>query len=85
MAQEDLCMTNKTLDSMVGESGFSKWAETETHIADVRARVEALEAWQDRQNGSIQRIESKVDKMIYLHFGELFAILATALGVLFKR
>ncbi len=38
-------------------------------------RLCSLENWQHRQNGSIQRIEAKVDKMIYLHFAELAMII----------
>lgn len=32
---------------------------------DCNARFEALEAWQARQNGSLQRIESRIDKMFF--------------------
>lgn len=48
-------------------------------------RVELLEEWQKLQNGSIQRIECKVDRMIYLHFGELFAIFLAVLAYLLKH
>jgi len=45
-------------------------------------RVDGLEDWQKRQNGSIQRIESKVDKMIYLHFAELAMIIGGLVAIL---
>jgi len=66
----------------------SIWDDEEDEVdglKGIRARVKALEVWQKRQNGSIERIEAKVDKMIYLHFGELFAVIAVALGILFRR
>lgn len=33
--------------------------------ADCNARFEALEAWEARQNGSLQRIEGRIDKMFF--------------------
>lgn len=47
----------------------------EPNIHEIESRLGSLENWQHRQNGSIQRIEAKVDKMIYLHFAELAAII----------
>lgn len=40
---------------------------------DCEGRFEALEAWQGRQNGSLQRIDSKVDKL-------MFAVVTAALA-----
>lgn len=39
----------------------------------IDSRFEALEAWQGRQNGSLQRIDSKVDKL-------MFAVVTAALA-----
>lgn len=47
----------------------------ETTHHELETRICHLEDWQHRQNGSIQRIEQKVDRMIYLHFAELAAII----------
>lgn len=41
-------------------------------------RLENLEGWQKKQNGTIVRVEEKVDKMIYLHFAELATIVGVA-------
>lgn len=66
----------------------SIWDDEEDEVdglKGIRARVKALEVWQERQNGSIERIEAKVDRMIYLHFGELFAVIVALLTVWLKR
>lgn len=33
-------------------------------VARLDERVESLEAWQNKQNGTLQRLESKVDRLI---------------------
>ena len=58
---------------------------SEPIACELENRIHNLEAWQKRQNGSIQRIEEKVDRMIYLHFGELFAVFLAVLAYLLKR
>lgn len=50
----------------------------EVCVGEVTARVENLEGWQKKQNGTITRVEEKVDKMIYLHFTELVTIVGVA-------
>jgi hypothetical protein len=48
-----------------------------------------LERWQDKQNGSLQRIEGKVDKlqfwMMTAAAGGMFATLLAAAGWLLKK
>jgi len=51
------------------------YVEISSELNNLCHRVDSLEDWQKRQNGSIQRIEGKVDKMIYLHFTELVMII----------
>jgi hypothetical protein len=57
-------------------------AELAGELRNVCDRVNSLEGWQKRQNGSIQRIEGKVDKMIYLHFAELAMIIGGLMAIL---
>jgi len=58
------------------------YVEFSSELNSVCHRVDGLEDWQKRQNGSIQRIESKVDKMIYLHFAELAMIIGGLVAIL---
>lgn len=50
----------------------------EVCVGNVTTRVENLEGWQKKQNGTITRVDEKVDKMIYLHFAELATIIGVA-------
>lgn len=63
-------LSKPTLSGRVGD--------LEVHVGEVTARVENLEGWQKKQNGTIVRVEEKVDKMIYLHFAELATIVGVA-------
>lgn len=49
-------------------------------INNISARVSSLEDWQRRQNGTIYRVEEKVDKMMYLHYTELAVIVGALLA-----
>ncbi len=51
------------------------WEGETIHIQEVVSKVNALERWQKQQNGSIQRIEEKVDRLMYLHYSELAAVI----------
>ncbi len=54
--------------------------ELNGRIENISARVANLEDWQKRQNGTIHRVEEKVDKMMYLHYTELAVILGALLA-----
>ena len=41
----------------------------EVAVARHEERLESLESYQKKQNGSIQRIESKIDKLYFWLFG----------------
>jgi hypothetical protein len=58
------------------------YVEISSELNNLCHRVDSLEDWQKRQNGSIQRIEAKVDKMIYLHFAELAALVGGLAAIL---
>lgn len=47
--------------------------------------VESLERWQAAQNGSIIRLEAKVDKLLFWAMTELAAIAILFIGVFLKR
>lgn len=54
--------------------------ELNNQINSISNRVSLLEDWQRRQNGTIYRVEEKVDKMMYLHYTELAVILGALLA-----
>jgi hypothetical protein len=45
-----------------------------------KAEVDDLKGWQSRQNGSLQRIEEKVDKLQNSILGATFTILVALFG-----
>ena len=47
-------------------------------VKGVEVRVDNLENWQKRQNGSLLRMDAKFDRMIYLHFAELASVICFA-------
>jgi hypothetical protein len=59
------------------------WEGEVVNVASLAGRVSALEAWQKRQNGSIQRIEEKVDRLMWLHYTEMAAVIGSAAGVIY--
>jgi hypothetical protein len=69
---------------MTGDDRMERqpYVEISSELNNLCHRVDSLEDWQKRQNGSIQRIESKVDKMIYLHFAELAMIIGGLVAIL---
>jgi hypothetical protein len=58
------------------------YVEISSELNNLCHRVDGLEDWQKRQNGSIQRIESKVDKLIYLRFAEMTMIISGLAAIL---
>jgi hypothetical protein len=58
------------------------YVEISSELNNLCHRVDSLEDWQKRQNGSIQRIEAKVDKMMYIHLTELAAIISGLAAIL---
>jgi hypothetical protein len=58
------------------------YVEISSELNNLCHRVDGLEDWQKRQNGSIQRIESKVDKLIYLRFAEMAMIISGLAAIL---
>lgn len=65
-------------------------AVTQPNFEDCPAkpRVECLEEWQVRQNGSLERIEKKVDKLLFWLLASiggltvvLIGLIATLLGI----
>jgi hypothetical protein len=58
------------------------WEGEVVNVASLASRVAALEAWQKRQNGSIQRIEEKVDRLMWLHYTEMAAVCSCFCGII---
>jgi GH25 family lysozyme M1 (1,4-beta-N-acetylmuramidase) len=47
-------------------------------IATLEAEVANLSGWQKTQNGSIQRVEGKIDRLIFWMLGQTVAFLLSA-------
>jgi hypothetical protein len=58
------------------------WEGETISIAGIASRVDVLERWQERQNGSIQRIEKKVDRLMWLHYTEMAAVCSCFCGII---
>ena len=58
-------------------------------IATVVARhdesIANLKGWQKAQNGTLIRIDQKVDRLLYWLMGEMAALILLVIGVFIKR
>jgi hypothetical protein len=58
-------------------------------IATVVARhdeqIENLRGWQKTQNGTLIRIDQKVDRLLYWLMGEMAALILLVIGIFVKR
>lgn len=53
-------------------------------VATVETCVENLEAWQGKQNGSLQRLEAKVDKLLMFIVGLLGGVIVNLIITIAK-
>ncbi|WP_205739261.1 hypothetical protein [Halocella sp. SP3-1] len=53
-------------------------------LSDHNARLESLEKYEKKQNGSLQRMETKVDKLLYWLLASTFTIVMFLIGLLVK-
>jgi len=50
----------------------------------LEARIHNLEGWQEKQNGTLVRLEGKIDRIVWWLLGELAALLIMAAGIWLK-
>ncbi len=53
---------------------------SDSDISALKERLTALERWQTAQNGTLQRLEAKVDTLIMWMMGATFAALVAVIG-----
>lgn len=51
--------------------------EVVERIAGMEADIENLKEWQSRQNGTLQRLDAKVENLYRIAIGTLVAVLGT--------
>ena len=67
----------KTIEERIAV--LEKAGQLEERVTKTEARVDALEEWQVRQNGSLQRIEDKLDS---LYSRIMWGFLAGGIGLI---
>jgi len=56
----------------------------ESTIAAIQKEVENLKGWQKTQNGSILKVEAKIDKLIWWIMAEFAGVVVLLLTILLK-
>lgn len=56
----------------------------EVSIAEIESKVDEFTKWQERQNGSLQRIETKVDRLFFAVLGASLTTIAALVIVLIE-
>jgi len=51
-------------------------------VSDLRARVKNLEGWQEKQNGSIQMVEKRVNQIYFWIIGLMGGVVASLILLL---
>jgi prefoldin subunit 5 len=67
----------KTVERGMGVDMAERVAALEVAQGRLEERVESLEAWQAKQNGSLQRLEEKMDKIQQWLIGLLGGVIAS--------
>lgn len=55
-----------------------------TKLENHNERLKNLEAYEKKQNGSLQRMEAKVDKILWWLLGSTFTIIMFLIGLIVK-
>lgn len=56
----------------------------ERDVAAMKRDIDNLKGWQKTQNGTLQRIDAKIDKLVYWIMGEMAAVILLAATILLK-
>jgi len=54
-------------------------------VAGLERDVDNLKGWQKTQNGTLQRIDAKIDKVVWWLMGEMAAVILLVASVYLKR
>ena len=55
--------------------------ELEREVAAIKTDLDNLKGWQKTQNGTLQRIDGKIDKLVYWIMGEMAAVILLAASI----
>lgn len=58
--------------------------ELKEDVAAMKRDIDNLKGWQKTQNGTLQRIDAKIDKLVYWLMGEMAAIILLAVSIFLK-
>lgn len=58
--------------------------ELKEDVAAMKRDIDNLKGWQKTQNGTLQRIDGKIDKLVYWIMGEMAAVILLAATILLK-
>jgi len=53
-------------------------------VAGMKRDIANLQGWQKTQNGTLQRIDAKIDKLVYWLMGEMAAVILLAVSIFLK-
>ena len=53
----------------------------ERDVAAMKQDIANLKGWQKTQNGTLQRIDGKIDKLVYWIMGEMAAVILLAASI----
>ena len=54
-------------------------------VAGLERDVDNLKGWQDTQNGTLIRMEAKIDRLVYWLMGEMAALILLVAGMWLRR
>lgn len=66
-----------------GGSTLEEQFQCHAHSGIVEA-IKRLDGWQKTQNGTLQRIDAKIDKLVYWIMGEMAAVILLAVSIFLK-
>ncbi|HHY44819.1 MAG TPA: hypothetical protein GX512_03810 [Firmicutes bacterium] len=56
----------------------------ERDVAAMKRDIANLQGWQKTQNGTLQRIDAKIDKLVYWIMGEMAAVIILAVSIFLR-
>ena len=58
--------------------------QTRESIAAMKRDIDNLKGWQKTQNGTLQRIDEKIDRLVYWIMGEMAAVILLAASIFLR-
>jgi len=58
--------------------------ELKEEVAAMKQDIANLKGWQKTQNGTLQRIDEKIDRLVYWIMGEMAAVILLAASIFLR-